>query len=112
MLDGKSSSVLSPLLFSLYLTPLGDIIRSHDINFDMYADDIQLYLSTDPSQSASAKYSLERCILDVRTWMSANKLKFNDSKTKFLILGRKVHLENISKSGLTIGKMLSLLHLE
>ena len=70
-------SVLGPLLFSLYLTPLGDIIRSHDINFYMYADDIQLYLT-----------SLERCMLAVRAWMSANKLKLNDSKTEFFVLGR------------------------
>ena len=96
-------SVLCPLLFSLYLTPLGDIVRSHDINFHMYADDIQLYLSTDPSQFASARSSLERCILDVRAWMSANKLKLNDSKTEFLVLGRKLHLENTSNSCLIIG---------
>ena len=70
----------------------------------MYADGIQLYLSTDPSQFASARSSLERCILDVRAWMTANKLKLNDSKTEFLILGRKVHLENTSKSGLIILK--------
>ena len=69
----------------------------------MYADDIQLYLSTDPSQFASARSSLERCILDVRAWMSANKLKLNDSKTEFLVLGRKVHLENTSNSCLIIG---------
>ena len=98
--------VLDPLLFSLYLTPLENIIRSHDINFHMYmyADDIQLYLSADPSESASARSSPERCILDVRAWISANKLKFNNSKTEFLILGKKVHLENTSKSGLIIRK--------
>ena len=61
------------------------------------------FISTDPSQSASARFSLERCILDVRAWMTANKLKLNDSKTEFLILGRKLHLENTSISCLING---------
>ena len=34
--------------------------------------------------------------------MSANKLKLNDSKTEFLVLGRKLHLENTSNSCLII----------
>ena len=50
-----------------------------------YADDNQLYISFKPGSSASeleAVTALQDCILDIKAWMTADKLKLNDDKTE------------------------------
>lgn len=44
-------SVLGPILFSLYLLPLGQIIKQQDISFHCYTNYTQLYSSRKPSES-------------------------------------------------------------
>ena len=77
-------SVMGPLASTFYIAPLSNIITAHNIKFMIYADDIQLYIDFEPSDRQSAIERLELCIADIKSWTTANKLKFNDSKTEII----------------------------
>ena len=83
-------SVLGPLLFSLYTTPLNSIISRHKgIKFHFYADDSQVYIHLSQKNASAAFEKLNRCLDDVKEWMSTSKLKLNPDKTEFIIFGSK-----------------------
>ena len=81
-------SVLGPILFTIYLLPLGDIIRKHGLQFHMYADDCHLFTSLSMSIN-DAVSSMQMTIDGIRAWYLANMLKLNDDKTEMLIIGSK-----------------------
>jgi exonuclease III len=83
-------SVLGPLLFTSYSTPLSNIISSYDCSHHLYADDTQLYIELSPSTASSALNRLQDCLGAVKIWMTDNRLKLNPDKTEFMLFGDKL----------------------
>ena len=79
-------SVLDPILFVLYTTPLSAVIEHHSILHHSYADDSQLQNSATPDRRPDLIDSMRLCIDDIKDWMTANKLKLSDDKTEVMII--------------------------
>uniref|UniRef100_A0A8C6LDP4 Reverse transcriptase domain-containing protein n=1 Tax=Nothobranchius furzeri TaxID=105023 RepID=A0A8C6LDP4_NOTFU len=99
-------SVLGPILFTIYMLPIGKIIRQHGINFHCYADDTQLYLSINPDEP-NRLGRLQACLEDIKNWMTLNFLLLNQDKTEVLIFGpeiqkRKLLSQSPDLNGITL----------
>ena len=89
---------MGPLLFTIYSSKLFEVIKYHT----------QLYLSLSPDSAtnqADAVVAMERCILDIRTWMLTDNLKLNDDKTEFMLIGTKQQLSKVNLDSLTVGNI-------
>ena len=57
------------------------------------------------TNQTDAVVAMERCISDIRTWMLTDKLKLNDDKTEFMLIGTKQQLSKINIDSLTVGSI-------
>jgi len=96
-------SVLGPVLFTLYTSPLANIISQHSIKHHFYADDSQLQISTTPDDLASILTETNNCYSDIQNWMVQNKLQLNGEKTEAMLVGTKNKLASVSIKSIQLG---------
>ena len=80
-------SVLGPLLFSLYISPVGQIVSDHGISHQQYADDAQLYIGLRRSDTTKSVDRLEACLSALRSWLCFNGLCLNPDKSEAILFG-------------------------
>ena len=90
-------SLLGPLLFSIYLTPLNDIIGSTKFSYQVYADDTTLYCEI---KNESEVAEIERSLVIISNWFSSMGLMLNESKSQV------INLATSKSKGLTNGSIL------
>jgi hypothetical protein len=106
-------SVLGPLLFIIYLTGLGDVIKSFGIDYIMYADDVQLFITTEVSQLTQSILTMNKCIAAVIEWLSRSMLTLNPVKTECMLFGspailKKCGVVSVSVMGVGVSSSSSL----
>ena len=79
-------SILGPLLFILYTEGLQELANKFNFSIHLYADDTQIYFQFNPKSRTKSINYLKQCFSEIRTWMSLNYLKMNDTKTEVIEL--------------------------
>lgn len=89
-------SVLEPLLFTMYLTDFGQVLRHCKYNF--YADDLQIYIHCEPRDIHVAIRNINDDIEAIKNWTIANRLLLNPEKTQAIIMGTSRFINSIDLS--------------
>ena len=95
-------SVLGPILFSLYTTPLSTVIASQAIGHHFFADDTQSFDSFTPSGALNHLTTVQNTFKSVSSWMNANFLALNPSKTEYIVFGTPQQLAKLQNHHLIL----------
>lgn len=87
-------STLGPLLFALYVAPMGSLVEDLGVTFHQYADDTQLYIALSPG--ADNLGALTKCADTVNAWFLRNYLMLNTNKTEAILFGTAAKLRTLS----------------
>ena len=80
-------SVLGPMLYLLYTSPLGHIVREHGLlfrfTFMLTTRSFIHLLLVMTDDLVAAKQCFENCIADMNLWITTNKYRFTDKQTSY-----------------------------
>ena len=72
---------------AVYTSPVGDIIKFHDVRYHQYADDAQLHIAMWISNNDAGLSILSDCTIDVKNWYLLNGLQLNADKSEVMLVG-------------------------
>ena len=80
-------SVLGPILFSLYTSPMCSIIVQHDLLFHQFADDITLFTGVSHPDPSPTLFKLSSYFSALNSWFSQSQLKLKPTKSEVMFVG-------------------------
>jgi len=92
-------SVLGPLLFSIYVSPISTLLSNLGVNHHQYADDTQLHIAISKSSASSDIQILESALSTVSSWFAHNWLSLNPDKSDAILFG--THQRNSTLAGVS-----------
>ena len=72
-----------------------------------YADETQLYISFNAdsrAEQSAALSAMQNCTADIRKWMLQDRLRLNDDKTEFIIIGKRQQLAKVNIDSMQVGE--------
>ena len=95
-------SVLGPKFFLLYTSDGFALAEQHGFFIHGYADDLQIYQHCFPQDMIHLGLRITKCVENIESWMSSNRLRLNVTKTEFLWLGSPMRLASNPPSSIQI----------
>ena len=88
-------SILGPLLFTVLINDISDVIVN--CQYHLYADDTQIYLKTKVEDAIDAIIKINDDLSRISTFSANNSLRINEEKSKFIIFGTNKNISDLAK---------------
>ena len=91
--------MLGPILFTLYVAPVANVISSFGVSHHQYTDDSQVYIAANRDNIQMKLDLLLDCYAAVNDWFLLNSLSLNPNKSEVLLLRTAAKLRTIGAVG-------------
>ena len=85
-------SILGPMLFSCYISPISFIANTFGFGIQQYADDTQLYVSLTPTDMHVRQSLFSDCLSALYSWFCHNGLAVSITKSEYILIDTRQRL--------------------